>query len=480
MRDLAMLRATWRRWGAARVFFGSPWAVAAPVLVRPGTPGGRWGCMTGPTGLGVERGTDAMAERGMTARQGAWLRHVLDRARRGRSALSAGLLLAALLPAAWTAPAQAQIGGSRYASMVMDVATGEEIFAINADEPRYPASLTKMMTLYMVFEAMEQGRLSAGTRIRVSRHAAGQEPSKLGLKPGSSITVRDAILALVTKSANDVAAALGEHLSGSSEVQFGRMMTRQARALGMRSTSFRNASGLPDANQVTTARDIAILSRALIRHFPQRYAYFSARSFTWGGQTIRSHNRVVAEYDGADGLKTGYIRASGFNLAASAERGGTRLVAVVFGGASSRERDDHVMALLDRGFSERGRSAPDMLMAGRTGGPRLVGTAQAAALAAPVARAVPRPSSRPAAQRAPAPARSSVSGRWAVQVGAFASQSTARQAAARAARQGGTVVVERVRVDGKLFWRARVTGLSSGHAQRTCKAMRGPCMVLSP
>ncbi|EFH11403.1 serine-type D-Ala-D-Ala carboxypeptidase, partial [Pseudoroseomonas cervicalis ATCC 49957] len=276
-------------------------------------------------------------------------------------------MLALLLLAMGALPAAAQIGGARYSAIVMDAATGEELVSVNAGASRYPASLTKMMTLYMMFEAMQQGRMTLSTRIPVSRHAAGQEPSKLGLKPGSSISARDAILALVTKSANDVAAAVAEHLGGS-EVQFGRLMTRRAQSLGMRDTSFRNASGLPDANQVTTARDMALLSRALIRHFPQHYAYFNARSFSWRGQTIRSHNRVLAEYDGADGLKTGFIRASGFNLASSAERGGVRLIVVVFGGATSRERDDHVMALFDRGFQERGRGS-DMMVAGRAGAP---------------------------------------------------------------------------------------------------------------
>ncbi|MFC4168027.1 D-alanyl-D-alanine carboxypeptidase family protein [Teichococcus aestuarii] len=392
-------------------------------------------------------------------------------------------LLAAALLVLSTAPARAQIGGSRYAAIVVDAGTGEELLAINADEPRYPASLTKMMTLYMVFEAMERGRVSASTRIPVSRHAAGQEPSKLGLKAGGSIAVRDAVMALVTKSANDAAAALGEYLAQGSEVQFGRMMTRKAQALGMRNTSFRNASGLPDANQVTTARDMSILSRALIHDFPGRYAYFSARSFRYAGQSMGNHNRLLTEYDGADGIKTGYIRASGFNLAASAERQGTRLVAVVFGGANSRERDDHVMALLDRGFAEARRGLPpDMLMARgpSMGGARLVGAAQAAPMAAPVARAV-KPSIKPAtpaASRTPRPAPRG--GDWVAQVGAFADSGTARQVAGRAARGPGTARVQAVRVDGKRFWRAQVTDLSAAQARRICRQVRGPCMVISP
>jgi D-alanyl-D-alanine carboxypeptidase len=340
----------------------------------------------------------------------------------------------------------------------------------------------------MAFDAMQRGRLTPNTRIRVSQYAAARPPSKLGLRAGSTITARDAILALITKSANDAAAALGEHLSGSNEAAFGRMMTTRARALGMSRTTFRNASGLPDAQQVTTARDMAILSQALIRDFPQRYAYFSVQSFEWRGSTINGHNRLLDNYPGADGIKTGFINASGFNLAASAMRDGVRMIAVVFGGASSWERDSHVMALLDRGFAERGRYAPptDMLMA-RRGGPSLVGTANAApasALArvqppAPAGGSVRRVASRPAIA-APAPARRAATGQWAVQVGAFAARGAAQAAAQKAAARGGRTEVERVRVNGNWFWRARVTGLSSNSARTTCRATRGPCMVLSP
>jgi D-alanyl-D-alanine carboxypeptidase len=417
------------------------------------------------TGLFVRRRASGVVPR-LLGRCGVALPEALVRARTGLLALAATLAMA--LPAH---EATAQIGGSRYAAVVMDAASGEETLAINADEPRYPASLTKMMTLYLAFDALERGQLSMNTRIRVSRHAAGQEPSKLGLRAGSSITVRDAVLALITKSANDAAAALGERLGGS-EVQFGRLMTRKARQLGMRDTSFRNASGLPDANQVTTARDIAILSRALYRDFPQRYAYFRIRQFTWNGQLIQGHNRVLDEYDGADGLKTGFIRASGFNLAASAERNGRRMIAVVFGGASSRERDDHVMALLDRGFATRPGRGTDMMVA--SAAPRLIGTANAAAVAAPALRPA-RAATRPVV-KAPPPKP----GKWAVQVGAFSERQDATRAAAAAARRLGAVRVERVRVKGSWFYRAQVTGLSATSARQICDARRGPCMVLQP
>ena len=388
-------------------------------------------------------------------------------------------------------PARAQIGSARYAAIVIDSQTGEELFAINADEPRYPASLTKMMTLYMVFEALEQGRISTNTRISVSAHAAGQPPSKLGLRPGSTITVHQAILALVTKSANDVAAAIAEHLGGS-EVQFARMMTRRAQSMGMRSSSFRNASGLPHPQQFSTARDMALLGQRLIRDYPRRYAYFSADSFVWQGKRINGHNRVMAQYDGADGIKTGFINASGFNLVSSAARNGRRIVAAVFGGASGYERDQHMMALLDRGFDSLRNAPPqtDMMVASArpnlSGG--LVGSARASALpprgaATPVIARIPAPTPRaeprPAARRQAPPARRE-SGAWIVQVGAFEDRAPAQSAATRAARGGGAPKIERVKVSGRWFYRARVTGLSANTAKQMCKAQRGPCMVIPP
>ena len=272
-------------------------------------------------------------------------------------------------------PATSRSGDLRYAAFVQDAGTGEVLFGANPDAPRYPASLTKMMTLYLAFEALQRGTVGEGTRIRVSPHAASRPPSKLGLRAGSTILVREAMMALVTRSANDAAAALGEHLGGGSEAAFGRMMTRKARALGMSRPTFRNASGLPDRAQMTTARDIATLGRRLIADFPDRYAHFSAASFDWRGEYIGSHNRLLTAYEGADGIKTGYIDASGYNLAASAVRGGRRLVAVMFGGATGAARDAHVMALLDRGFE----------MAPTRSGLRLVGIG-GAALAAPVLR----------------------------------------------------------------------------------------------
>ncbi len=236
-----------------------------------------------------------------------------------------------------------------YAAILVNSANGEVIYGIDADQPRYPASLTKMMTLYMAFEALDAGRIGASDRIRVSYHAASQPPSKLGLDPGDEISVENAILALVTKSANDAAAALAEHIAGS-ESTFADRMTARAHALGMTSSYFRNASGLPDTGQITTARDMATLGLALLHRFPHYYPYFSTGSFQYGGVSHRNHNRMLTTYDGVDGIKTGFINASGFNLVASAKRDNRRLVGVVFGARSSAERARIMTALLDGGF----------------------------------------------------------------------------------------------------------------------------------
>ncbi len=231
------------------------------------------------------------------------------------------------------------------AAIVVDAKTGKVLYSSNADTKTYPASLTKMMTLYLVFEALDSGRLSLSSRINVSAHAAAQPPSKLGLKAGQTISVKDAILALVTRSANDVAAALGEALGGS-ESAFAVKMTARARELGMRSTTFRNASGLPDNAQVTTARDMSILGRALQDRFPTYFAYFKTSSFTYNGAKIGNHNRLLGRVAGVDGIKTGYTRASGFNLVTSVNRSDRRLVAVVLGGSSGSSRDARMEKLV--------------------------------------------------------------------------------------------------------------------------------------
>ncbi len=259
------------------------------------------------------------------------------------------IILGAVLTLAgiFSAPAHAN---SKYAAYVMHADTGDVLFDRYSTARRYPASLTKMMTLYLLFEELDAGALTLQSKLKVSARAAGQPPSKLGLKAGSTIDVETAIEALVVKSANDVAAVVAEHISGS-EWRFAKKMTTTARALGMSRTRFRNASGLPNSKQVTTARDMAILGQRVVQDFPQYYHYFSAKSFTWGGRTYASHNRLVNTYNGADGIKTGYTRRSGFNLVTTAVNGDNRLIGVVLGGRTSRSRDRHMRDILNKGFA---------------------------------------------------------------------------------------------------------------------------------
>jgi D-alanyl-D-alanine carboxypeptidase len=258
------------------------------------------------------------------------------------------LVLVAVL--AIPAPASARQG----ALILVEHASGAVLEARSADESVIPASLTKMMTLYLTFRSLAAGQLELSSRIKISSRAAAMPPTKLGLTPGSTIQVEDAILGLVTRSANDAAVVLAEALGGSED-RFALAMTRTARKIGMSRTVFRNASGLPDGGQRTTARDLAKLASRLIEDYPGYYRYFSSRGFTYRGRNHPNHNRLLGAYPGMDGLKTGYTRASGFNLAASAARGGRRLVAVVIGGRTASARDAAMVDLLDRGFA---RGAP--------------------------------------------------------------------------------------------------------------------------
>jgi len=245
------------------------------------------------------------------------------------------------------APASAN---SKYAAFVIHANSGDVLFDKYSNKRLYPASLTKMMTLYMLFDELDAGRLTLDSKLKVSKTAAGQPPSKLGVKSGSTITVESAIHALAVKSANDVAVVVAESISGT-EWQFARKMTKKARSLGMRRTSFRNASGLPNSKQVTTARDMARLSQSLMHDHAKYFHYFSAKKFVWNGRTYRTHNSLVAKYKGSTGLKTGYTRRSGYNLATSADRDGNHLIGVVLGGRSVRTRDAHMRKILDTAFA---------------------------------------------------------------------------------------------------------------------------------
>ena len=233
-----------------------------------------------------------------------------------------------------------------FSSLVIDGNSGEILQASNADAIRHPASLTKIMTLYLLFEELDAGRIRLDTPLRISAHAAEQAPSKLGLKPGQTIAVEDAIKAVVTKSANDVAVAIAENLAGSEE-EFARAMTQKAHALGMAHTTYVNASGLPDDEQVTTARDLALLGRTIEERFPRYYRYFATPAFVYHGEAMRNHNHLLGAVAGVDGIKTGYTRASGFNLVTSVHRDGRYLVAVVLGGHSAFARDARMRELVN-------------------------------------------------------------------------------------------------------------------------------------
>jgi D-alanyl-D-alanine carboxypeptidase len=243
-------------------------------------------------------------------------------------------------------PGQSWAGG-RHAALIIDANTGRVLHAQFADEPRYPASLAKMMTLYIVFEQLEQRRLTPSTRIKISENAANTPPSRLDLEPGSEITVNDAVKALITKSANDVAVAVAEHIAGSTE-KFAALMTQKAKALGMGSTVFKNPHGLPDASQVTTARDMVTLALRLNDHFPRYYPLFSTRTFAYNGSLYRNHNTLLGRFEGMDGIKTGYTSASGFNLVSSVHRDGKHVVGAIFGGSTAASRNAHMKTLLTR------------------------------------------------------------------------------------------------------------------------------------
>ncbi|TFU02900.1 D-alanyl-D-alanine carboxypeptidase [Polymorphobacter arshaanensis] len=266
--------------------------------------------------------------------------------------IAATVLTAAATPVA----AKSLYAEPKYAAILLDAKSGEVLYSRQADAPRYPASITKVLTLYIAFEELSKGRMQMSDKIVMSRFATTQAPSKLGLKQGATITVEDAMNVIATKSANDIAVALAEHISGS-EIAFASRMTSTARRLGMKSSTFVNATGLPDDRQLTTARDIATLSRAVLRDYPQYYPIFSQESVEYKGQEIESHNHLLGVLPGVDGIKTGYTAAAGFTLAASAKRNNQRLIAVVLGGPSRLARDNNITDLIDTGFYVMDRRA---------------------------------------------------------------------------------------------------------------------------
>lgn len=377
-------------------------------------------------------------------------------------------------------------------SVVVDAATGRVLEAENADEQTYPASLTKLMTLYLAFDAIDHGKLRLDQRLRVSAHAAEQSPTKLGLRPGSTISARSAILGIVTRSANDAAVVLGEALGGD-EANFAEMMNAQARRLGMTRTEFQNASGLPNPEQKTTARDMAKLAIALIHTFPQYYRFFSVRSFQFHGQLVRGHDHLLANYPGCDGLKTGFIHASGYNLVSSAVRDGHRVVGVVMGGPTYAKRDREMEHLLNVAFAKEmdGAAVPLRVANGQTDG-----TYRAAKEASRTSdpREVARLTSEPARHVSGAPHRREVLVRasrdFSVRIGGvFRSIRYARRVLRRAIHtaprelNGARFEVLRQRRHRRSSYIIRVLDLSGWRAQRACRKLRSRrfrCEVLEP
>ena len=451
-------------------------------------------------------------KKGVAVRQ-ALARFIPFRAHPIKALMTIGLAVAIGMSGAGDAfaarkKARASAASPKYAAIVIDANTGKTLFASSADAARYPASLTKMMTLYMVFEALQRGKISEKTKIPFSAQASAKPPTKLGVKAGGTVTVETIIYSLVTKSANDSAAAVAEYLGGTEE-GFARMMTTKAQRLGMSNTVFKNASGLPDTAQYSTARDMAILGIALREHFPQYYDYFSTRSFSYGKQRMANHNRLLGRVKGVDGIKTGYTRASGFNLVSSVSTGGKKVVAVVMGGQTGRSRDNHMAELIRKYLPKA---------SGRDGGDLVAKAApvemesKTVASAAPVTASVlpkknaPKPVLRPSADIAAAketvrettevatlhayaaspdtvdPIETSSTGGpdgWAVQVGSSPSASEAKGMLAKAAKiapravAGGSPFTVEFEKDGTTYHRARFGGFGSKTAAwDACNALK--------
>jgi len=395
---------------------------------------------------------------------------------------------------------------AKYSALIMDDSTGTILHAQNIDTLRHPASLTKIMTLYMTFEALRDGRLKLDQNLTVSRRASRMPSSKLGLGQGETIKVRDAVMALITKSANDVAVVVAEGIAGS-ESKFAEKMTAKAREIGMSKTTFRNASGLFNKTQKSTARDMATLAHRMMADFPEYYSLFDTKAFTYRGRTHKNHNNLLGRYAGTDGIKTGYIGAAGFNLVASVTRHGVRLIGVVFGGRTSKARDQKMMALLDQAFigyeavAIRAPRKPDMPELGETqvasagqANPFLQRVNSALTIAAhaaepPQASIQQAPIQQAPVQRAPVQlASDEPPGEWSIQVGAFRSKSRAHGAAESAQSKLGTLVEQSMIAvvptrGSKPLFRARIAGLEKKTAFAACNNMkqrRFDCLVLAP
>lgn len=373
----------------------------------------------------------------------------------GVKQISAYLGIALLFGAA--APAKALPRTT--SSIVIDALSGEVISSSNADEQRYPASLTKLMTLYITFSELEQGNLKLDDKLKVSRYAANRSPSRIGVRAGETITVKDAVLALIVKSANDCAAVLAEAIGGSEE-NFAKIMTQTAKDLGMKHTTFKNASGLPHRQQKTTARDMALLGSAVYHHFPEYYDLFATKKFTYKGSTFYTHNHLLKNFKGADGMKTGYTAAAGYNIVTSAERNGRRVIAVTMGHSSIKNRDYKVAQLMNKGLKKLEKpSTPH----------RMIAKLELPSFSEPETAAQPQD--------------------WSIQIGAFSNYIKARNYALEvqhtlhlpyAAKT--EINVEPASKGSAIVYRSQLTGFAKNEADKTCyrlKKENKSCIVVA-
>lgn len=372
------------------------------------------------------------------------------------------IFAACLLSCALVSGAHASVS-----SIIIDAETGDVLSSSNADSLRYPASLTKLMTLYITFNALDKGLIKFEDKLPVSRNAANRSPSKLGLKKGETITVRDAVLALIVKSANDCATVLAEGL-GYSEENFAKTMTEVAQELGMKNTTFKNASGLPNRAQKTTARDMALLGAAMYHHFPEYYKLFATKKFTYNGRTYYTHNHLLKSFEGADGMKTGFTNAAGYNIVTSAERDGHRVIAVTMGHNTIRQRDTKVASLMKKGLQKLAMSdhieAPNLYANADThtyGEPSLIEAATVT-------------------DEAPA------SDVWAVQIGAFSNYAKARNYAISVKKQlkmaGAEIDIEPAQKGSAVIYRSKLVGFEKNEADKTCNSLKKSnksCIVIA-
>ena len=372
------------------------------------------------------------------------------------------IFAACLLSCALVSGAHASVS-----SIIIDAETGDVLSSSNADSLRYPASLTKLMTLYITFNALDKGLIKFEDKLPVSRNAANRSPSKLGLKKGETITVRDAVLALIVKSANDCATVLAEGL-GYSEENFAKTMTEVAQELGMKNTTFKNASGLPNRAQKTTARDMALLGAAMYHHFPEYYKLFATKKFTYNGRTYYTHNHLLKSFEGADGMKTGFTNAAGYNIVTSAERDGHRVIAVTMGHNTIRQRDTKVASLMKKGLQK-------LAMSDHIEAPNLYANADTHTYGEPsLIEAATVPDEAPASDV------------WAVQIGAFSNYAKARNYAISVKKQlkmaGAEIDIEPAQKGSAVIYRSKLVGFEKNEADKTCNSLKKSnksCIVIA-